>query len=151
MADGNPVKAWGSRIIPLQFGNLRFQFSFLLAAVDRPILGADFLAEFDLLVDPAKRQVLQRSDLTPLAPPVISTADPAVSSVFKLAPDVSSLLNEFPDAWKPRQPGQLPGHQVKHVIETEGQPCYARPRRLDQVKLAAAKAEFQRMEAAGII
>ena len=76
---------------------------------------------------PAKRQVLQRSDLTPLAPPVISTADPAVSSVFKLAPDVSSLLNEFPDAWKPRQPGQLPGHQVKHVIETEGQPLYAAP------------------------
>ena len=44
MADGNPVKAWGSRIIPLQFGNRRFQFSFLLAAVDRPILGADFLS-----------------------------------------------------------------------------------------------------------
>ena len=151
MADGNPVKAWGSRILPLQFGNRRFQFSFLLAAVDRPILGADFLAEFDLLVDPAKRQVLQRSDFAPLAPPVISTADTAVASVFKLAPDVASLLDEFPAAWKPRLPGQLPGHQVKHVIETEGQPLYARPRRLDQVKLAAAKAEFQKMEAAGIV
>ena len=103
MADGNPVKAWGSRILPLQFGNRRFQFSFLLAAVDRPILGAYFLAEFDLLVDPAKRQVLQRSDLTPLAPPVISAADTTVASVFKLAPDVASLLDEFPAAWKPRQ------------------------------------------------
>ena len=40
---------------------------------------------------------------------------------------------------------------MKHVIKMEGQPLYARPCRLDQVKLAAAKAEFQRIEAAGII
>ena len=40
---------------------------------------------------------------------------------------------------------------MEHVIETEGQQLYARPRRLDQVKLAAAKAEFQKMEAAGIV
>ena len=92
MADGNPVKAWGSRILPLQFGNRRFQFSCLHAAVDHPILGADFLDEFDILVDPAKRQVLQRSDFTPLAPPVISTTDTTIASVFKLAPDVASIL-----------------------------------------------------------
>ena len=45
--------------------------------------------------------------------------------VFKLASDVSSLLDKFPAAWKPRLPGKLPGHQVEHVIETEGQPLYA--------------------------
>ena len=92
MADGRPTKAWGSRIIPLQFGNRRFQFSFLLADVDRPILGADFLADFDLLVDVAKRQVLERLSMKPLASPIQNTADPAVASVFKLAPDVSALL-----------------------------------------------------------
>ena len=151
MADGRPAAAWGSRVLPLQFGARRFQFSFLLAAVDRPILGADFLAEFDLLVDPAARLVLQRPSLAPLAPPVGLPACPAVASVFKLAPDVASLLDEFPAAWTPRLPDQLPGHDVQHVIETEGQPLFARPRRLDQVKLAAAKAEFQKMEAAGII
>ena len=37
------------------------------------------------------------------------------------------------------------------MIETEGQPLYARPRRLDQVKLAQAKAEFQKLESVGII
>ena len=40
---------------------------------------------------------------------------------------------------------------MEHVIETEGQPLYARPRRLDQVKLAQAKAEFQKLESAGLI
>ena len=151
MADGRPTKAWGSRLIPLQFGARRFQFQFLLAEVDQPILGADFLAEFNLLVDTANRQVLQGSSLEPLAPPRFSTADSSVASVCKLAPDVTSLLDEFPAAWKPRIPGKLPNHNVEHVIETEGQPLYARPRRLDQVKLALAKTEFQKMETAGII
>ena len=49
MDHGRPTKAWGSRLIPLQFGSRCFQFQFLLADVDQPILGADFLAEFDLL------------------------------------------------------------------------------------------------------
>ena len=151
MADGRPAKAWGSRTLPLQFGNRRFQFSFLLADVDRPILGADFLAEFDLLVDASKRRVLERATMQPLAAPVMSTAAPAVASVFKLAPDVASLLKEFPAAWEPRQPGQPPTHKVEHVIETEGQPLFARPRRLDQAKLESAKAEFRKMEEAGII
>ena len=87
--------------------------------------------------------------MKPLSSPVMSTADPAVASVFKLAPDVSSFLKEFPAAWEPHQPGQLPGHKVEHVIETEGQPLFARARRLDQ--LETAKAEFRKMEEAGII
>ena len=51
-----------------------------------------------------------------------------------------------PAAWNPQTPGKLPEHNVEHVIETEGQPLYARPRRLDQIKLAQAKAEFQKLE-----
>ena len=54
MANGCPTKAWGSRLLPLQFGNRRFQFLFLLAGVDCLIQGADFLAEFDFLVDSSK-------------------------------------------------------------------------------------------------
>ncbi len=84
MADGRPTKAWGSRLIPLQFGSRRFQFQFLLADVDQPILGADFLAEFDLLVDTKNRQVLQNLSFEPLAPPRFSPADSSVASVCKL-------------------------------------------------------------------
>ena len=87
MADGHPTKVWGSKTLPLQFGNRRFQFSLLLTDVDRPILGADFLAEFNLLVDASKRQVLERASMKPLSSHVMSIPDPAVASVFKLAPD----------------------------------------------------------------
>lgn len=50
MADDRPIKAWGSRVLPLQFVNHCFQFPFLLASVDQPTLGADYLVECDLLV-----------------------------------------------------------------------------------------------------
>ena len=96
MADGQPTKAWGSRLIPLQFGSHQF----LLADMDQPILGADFLAEFDLLVD-TKNQVLQNLSFEPLTPPRFSPADSSVASVCKLTPDVASLLDEFPAAWNP--------------------------------------------------
>ena len=66
IAAGRPAKAWGSRVLPLHFGDCHFQFLCHLAIVDRSILEADFQAEFDLLVDPAKRQALQPSDLKPL-------------------------------------------------------------------------------------
>ena len=135
MADGRPTKAWGSRLIPLQFGSHHFLFQFPLADVYQPILGADFLAEFDLLVDTKNRQVLQNLSFEPLGflPPI-----PPLPLCVKS--DVASLLDEFPSAWNPRTPGKLPKHNVEHVIETEGQPLYARPRCLDQVKLTQAKA-----------
>ena len=151
MADGRQTKAWGSRLIPLQFGSRRFQFQFLLTAVDQPILGADFLAEVDFLVDTNNPQVLQGPSFEPLATPRFSPADSSTASVCKLSPDVASLLDEFPEAWNPRTPGKLPEHNIEHVIETEGQPLYTRPHRLDQVKLAQAKAEFQKLESPGII
>ena len=119
--------------------------------MDQPILGADFLAGFDLLVDTKNRQVLQNCSFEPLPPSRFSPANSSVASVCKLAPDVTSLQDEFPAAWNPRTPGKLPEHNVEHVIETEGQTLYARPCHLDQVKLAQAKAEFQKLESAGII
>ena len=95
--------------------------------MDQPILGADFLAEFDLLVNTKNRQVLQNLSFEPLALPRFSPANSSVASVCKLTPDVASLLDEFPAAWNLRTPGKLPDHNVDHVIETEGQPLYAGP------------------------
>ena len=68
--------------------------------MDQPILGVDFLAEFDLLVDKKNRQVLHNLSFEPLAPPRFSPANSSIASVFKLAPDVASPLDEFPGIHK---------------------------------------------------
>ena len=41
-ANGQPISSWGDRWILLQFGNRRFEWSFHLADVAQPLLGADF-------------------------------------------------------------------------------------------------------------
>jgi hypothetical protein len=68
-ADGSPVDTWGSKELQLFFSGHQFRYSFLLAAVDKPILGADFLAQFRLLVDPYNKAVLFVSTLAPIVAP----------------------------------------------------------------------------------
>ena len=50
--------------------------------------------------------------------------------------------------------GFAPGpakHDVRHHVETKGPPISTPARHLDPQKYAAAKAEFERMEKAGIV
>ena len=42
-ANGSNIKTYGTRFVKLQLSSGRFTWSFTLAAVSRPILGADFL------------------------------------------------------------------------------------------------------------
>ena len=54
-ADGSPMIYCGIKIVPLQFsccaGSKVYTWTFQLAPVSVPLLGADFLEHFDLLVD----------------------------------------------------------------------------------------------------
>ena len=62
------------------------------------------------------------------------------------------ILAEFPGVTADRpKPNSKPAHGVYHHIQTTGPPVYAKARRLDPDKLVEAKAEFDRMEAAGIV
>ena len=93
----------GSRIIPLQFGSKRFQWTFQLAPVSVPILGADFLRHHHLLVDVAGGRLFEPSD--PLPPgDSLPTASAPASQEFPLRANLLStpqaiqdLLHEFSD------------------------------------------------------
>ena len=64
---------------------------------------------------------------------------------------MKEILADFADVLN--QDGHLPPstHGVEHHIVTSGRPITAKFRRLDNIKLAAAKAEFQLLEKEGII
>jgi hypothetical protein len=61
------------------------------------------------------------------------------------------LLAEFPGVLPVPGKHTTPLHGVSHNIETTGRPVFAKVRPLDAEKLRCAKAEFARLEAAGII
>ena len=50
-ANGSTIRTYGTRNIPLCIGARRFVWSFVLANVSKPLLGADFLRANKLLVD----------------------------------------------------------------------------------------------------
>jgi transposase InsO family protein len=213
-ASGAPIPCWGWQQSAVSFGGHVFKWHFLLAAVAFPLLGADFLTHFRLVVDlyqfkvysaggpklqlvappagssfslvgvrpalavPAQQNQLstngsppsalqQRlssfgsppsahqhrlSGSTPSSPPAPPpSGDGHVGLAVAAISPFHQLLQEFPGVTSPS--GDLPPakHAVQHHIETEGRPVTAKYRRLDPVKLAAAKKEFAALERQGIV
>ena len=153
-ADGSALRSWGKKKLQLRLGGREFSHIFLLADVDCPILGSDFLISKDLIVDVKGGQILDSNNLTPIfaAPALFEPTDDDSLAAFVEAPaGVKDLLTEFNDIVGEGFSDLKPQHGVKHFIKTQGPPVFAKPRRLDPEKLAAAKSEFERMEKAGII
>jgi hypothetical protein len=66
--------------------------------------------------------------------------------------DVKILLQKFPPFFAAGDVKPTPTHGVEHHIHTGSHPpVFAKSRRLDPEKLQIAKAEFKRLESAGII
>ncbi len=66
--------------------------------------------------------------------------------------DVKILLPKFPSILRTGDVKLTPTHGVEHHIHTGSHPpVFAKSRRLDPEKLQIAKAEFKRLESAGII
>ena len=225
-ADGRRIPAWGSVTLPVAIDGQNFgKFRFVRAAVDQPILGADFFAMSGLLIDIRHRRLLRPPAVQPpstpslpspelavvhatsisAGPPAVSTATPSASDIksselsqpppelavvhaasvsagppavstampsgsksyasvvrgshsptvtsITLPAEFAALLSEFPQVTNKDSVkfAANPAHGVTHHIETNGRPVFAKSRRLDPAKLAAAKAEFAAMEKAGII
>ena len=151
-ANGSKIKTFGVRSVRLNFGTFTVHHQFFIADVPRPILGADFFAKNDLLIDVKMRQLVRfhRQDALTVLPAVADSSRGMISGLRPTGP-VESLLDQFPDVLLSKFDSVTPAHGVQHVVPTEGPPVFARPRRLEGDKLAVAKSEFQKMLSMGII
>jgi hypothetical protein len=75
-AAGKPIPCWGWRTMAVKFGTVEYKWKFLLAAVTFPLLGADFLRNFRLVVDLHLFAVYSKGGkhVKMVAPPAGSTA-----------------------------------------------------------------------------
>lgn len=148
-ANGSGISTFGEKLINVDL-NLRraFPWPFIIAAISQPIIGADFLRNFGLLVD------MKNSALIDTKTSVKATAQSITGTFGKitvLAGDspYNDLLQEFPEITQVTSKPTVM-HKVEHHIETSGPPVFSRARRLDPEKLAIAKKEFQFMLDQGI-
>ena len=189
--DGKRIRCWGEKRLQLSFNGRRFSWTFLLADVKFPIIGVDFLRHFQLLVDPAKNELVDPNSseafttVAAVAAAVPGPTDPSPASTpLQASPPSPELLSASPTP--PLQPQAAPppaapplspssplwcqnfldefsdvvndskvlptaSSGVEHHIVTTGPPMAARFRRLDGVKLEAARAEFLQLERDGIV
>lgn len=151
-ANGSEIKTYGIQRLSVSLGLRReYTWSFIIADVDKAIIGSDFLHRFDLMIDIRRSQLIDQ--LTKLTSKGRSITRQHLTSVQIVSPahDWSHLLNKYLSILQMTNQAQVSSHHLtKHFIETRGPPVSARPRRLPPDKLQAAKQEIEFLVTQGI-
>ncbi|GFW03519.1 retrovirus-related Pol polyprotein from transposon opus [Trichonephila clavipes] len=150
-ANNTKIPAYGMVRKELNLGLRRpFIWTFIIADVSSPIIGADFLKHFNLLIDLKKKRLVDVETslfiscvFSNIVQPSILTVDANIS--FK------NVLSEYPDLSNPSLISKSASHGTVHHIITTSPPVTARPRRLHPKLYDAVKVEFEFLLAQGII
>lgn len=160
-ANGTRIKTYGQKLITVTLGLRRnLEFSFIIADVTKPIIGADFLAYFNILVDLKNRKLIDSVTKLKTTCSIESVSSNEINittigkdnSIFQDS-NYENLIREFQDLTIPTNYNELNKKNltgVFHHIETNGPPVYAKARRLPPDKYESAKKEFENMVKAGI-
>ncbi|XP_017477074.1 PREDICTED: uncharacterized protein LOC108367063 [Rhagoletis zephyria] len=135
-ANGSTIKTIGEKSINLDLGLRRdFPWSFITADVTTPIIGADFVRFYELLIDLRRNQLIE--NLTKLRSLLTAPTFSKVTQIkmFNANDPFADLLREFADITKLAPCGSS-------TKSTSGQPVFSRPRRLSPDMLTAARNEF---------
>lgn len=148
-ANGTDIRTFGQKRITIDLGIVKTSWPFLLADVDHPLIGADFLAANNLWVDPRGHRLINAETWSTLN--LRSSPGSRTVSTVNNCPYRHLVESRYRCLLTPSFKPEDVKHQVRHHIQTNGPPVHARPRRLDPAKLAAAKKEFRTMEEMGIV
>jgi hypothetical protein len=150
-ANGTTIHTYGWLPLNLNLGLRRcFTWSFVVADVTHPIIGGDFLSQFDLLVDCRNNRILDGITLLSVPAQAANAFFPNVETITDGTP-IDRILAEFSDLTRPAPVQREVCHNsVHHIWTTTGPPVNCRPRRLAPDRLAIAKAEFDSMLQDGI-
>uniref|UniRef100_A0A5S6QYA9 RNA-directed DNA polymerase n=1 Tax=Trichuris muris TaxID=70415 RepID=A0A5S6QYA9_TRIMR len=151
-ANGSKIKSYGKFTLTTDFGLGRtFTWDFMCADVTQPIIGADFLFNFGLIVDLKHGKLVHRATSASCTGIIGSAVTLGIKAINPTASEFLRLLAEFPSLTRPQMSSGQVNHGITHHILTEGPPKAARPRRLPADRLRAAKAHFAALLDQGII
>ena len=137
------IATYGRHSLTLDLGlRLTFRSVFVVANVKNPILGADFLQHYCLLVDVHQSRLSDA--LTQLKVQGIVCQDSSPSPTILPRSTMSAfenILSDFPMVMQPHTTDEPMKHYVTHHIKTTGLPVSARLRRLAPDRLKSARQE----------
>lgn len=150
-ANNSTIPTYGPLEVTLDFGlKDRLVWRFTIADVACPIIGADFLAHFDLVTDCKRNRLTHVPSGTAIHGTAASTRQCSISVISPQSlgqcNQFAKVLGEFPQLVTPSGAPHEIKHSTVHYIKTDpGPPEACRARRLEPDKLAFAKGEFDAM------
>ena len=152
--NGSEIATFGTRSLTLNLGLRRtFRWVFIVADIQQPILGADFLHHFGLVVD--VRRCTLSDTTTKLQVSGVASSQPHSTGISYSQENSDNpftrLLSEFPAVTQVSTRNRPVKHKVTHHITTTGPPVFTRTRRLAPERLRIARQEFDHMIELGII
>ena len=150
-ANGTSIRTYGEQQVNICLSGQTYTWTFIIADVRHPLLGADFLSHYSLMVDVARHRLLNIDSFTS-TPLCISNIE---ENINLLSPDgnYADVLENFDDVFKPElrlSPESSAKHGVQHYIKTTGPPVFSKYRRLRPELLQVAKDAFMEMEKMGV-
>ena len=155
-ANNSVIRSYGCCELVIVFRKLRreFRWNCIIADVSTPLIGADFLHNFNLSVNMKNQQLIDDTTHFSVCG-VKCTSDTVMHSVFAVQNDTPSfviqLLQKHKAITEPIDCTLPVLHNTKHHIETSGPPIYSKPRPLHGDKLEAVKKEFSELPRLGIV
>lgn len=149
-ANNTKIPTYGEKTMVLDLKLRRpYSWKFVIAAVSKPIIGADFLKHHNLLVDIGGRCLIDKVTNLSVKTSVAYSTEPTVRSIDDNQ-HFHQILAEYPDIIRPSSSKNTPKHRVEHHIETTGPPLHCRTRPLPPHRYLAVKKEFETMMQHGL-
>lgn len=150
-ANATEIQTFGEHLLELDLGLRRsFKWKFIIADVKNPIIGADFLSHYGLVIDLQNRQLVDSETRFTTRGELIQASDFDMSTINKQLPFMD-ILKQFEDITNSSSPKDKSTVAVCHHICTTGPPVFERARRLTGEKLSAARAEIKYLMEQGVI
>lgn len=151
-ANQSNIATYGEKLLTLTLGLRRnFPWIFTIADTKHPILGADFLTHYNLLVDVKQQKLIDGTTKLSTSGTSVTGSSCHLSFFCKNPQNKYEALVQKHPSLVDNKLFKIAQHDITHRILTTGTPVSTRPRRLAPDKFKAAKQEFDHMLQMGII
>lgn len=148
-ANGTRIATYGKKLLNISLGLKRsFVWQFTIADVDSAIIGADFLYNFNILIDIKNKRLID-NDTLECTECTICTFNSPELRMITLEEPYNHIICKFPGITNIETRAPTASTTTHHIL-TKGPPVHAKARQLPPEKLAAAKKEFALMTKLGI-
>ncbi|XP_033225959.1 uncharacterized protein LOC117178641 [Belonocnema kinseyi] len=127
-ANNTRIITYGTMAVDLDLSLRRsFKWRMIVADIDTPIIGMDFLIYYGLLVDPKNKRLVDSETRLTTQGQLASDKHSSIRTIVGSS-NYHRILSEFPEVTRPAIFGKEPAkHDVKHYIKTTpGPPEFCR-------------------------